>query len=406
MPADPFGERDLPVAVMASMAPAASGRADVTFTGLYDGGVQRTLATWVELVGERDRVLVSRSPHGRRAAVAVGRSVRTFDLVDGHTMSSKPIGHSEPSVIFGWTTDGIVVTRDTAARSGPDLPLEDGWVLQADAQIDHDDGFSGGHMSSFLLGGTEQALAQDSPAASDEPAVHAAPAVRATHRPAYRLSRGGADVELPPTPAGPGELVTLNWPPVVGPAGVLVRHSVDRTLSPTEAESLSGHPWLAHRDGTVTTLPIELGVSPVCALPDGRFLLPGASELWLDDAEEPMATISPDGTVSTLLVDGAELSPVRILDAVAPDLLDVIPFDAPEHRQWRDDNGLWVKAARVTPNGSTLTILLAERSWPADWHSPEAAHWLVASVPLDGSGPIELVARGHRAEGHHLTIAL
>jgi hypothetical protein len=41
-------------------------------------------------------------------------------------------------------------------------------------------------------------------------------------------------------------------------------------------------------DGTVTRLPFDVGVSPLLALPDGRWLLPGCDPLWRDNCDEPL----------------------------------------------------------------------------------------------------------------------
>ncbi len=91
------------------------------------------------------------------------------------------------------------------------------------------------------------------------------------------------------SPASAGRPATgtrlLRWPPIVSDAGVLLR----RTMEDARDEAGRVHwgtetltPWFVRRDGTVEELSFELGVSPLCVLPDGRYLLPGADPLWRD----------------------------------------------------------------------------------------------------------------------------
>lgn len=449
---------DLPVApefVRARMAVSGEGRADITVAAVRSDGTERQLAAWADLVTDADRLLLSRSPDGARVAVAAGRFVRTLNVADGSVIGRAPIGHSEPSVVFGWPAQGEVVVRDTSAPSGPDLPLGNGMVLRIEGDIEQDDGFSGGHVASIGLAAVRHLRPLRVAVAVDgrEVVVHddaAGTSVDAAERGGSVGAAGGAG-----SGAGSGDLSdgetagsaprargarAMHWPPAIGSTSVLLRHTVD-----DGRRCASQAPWHVDARGAVSEIPIELGVSPVGVLPDGRFVLPGASALWRDGADEPISTIGLDGAVEPLMVAGEPIGPPRVLQAVASDLL---PVPRPPNGQalWSADDGLWVHAARVLADGSALLLLLADAKWLNGLHPPEASDWLIVRVALDevggipaegavggvpahgevgGSspegavdavggiqaeevtgGPIELVARGTRADGAHLAIAL
>ncbi|MDO9396620.1 MAG: hypothetical protein Q7T71_08755, partial [Herbiconiux sp.] len=83
---------------------------------------------------------------------------------------------------------------------------------------------------------------------------------------------------------------------------------------------------------------------------------------------------------------------------------DELPKD-PTHPAWPGDDGLWVTAARVSDDGASVVLLLAEVLWRSDYHQPELALWAVVRVsPADGA--VELLGRGQRAERQHFTITL
>lgn len=410
---------ELPTFVAASMPAPVGGRGDVTVTATFADGTERTLAAWADAVGERDRLLLSRSPDGGRAAVALGKFVRTLDVRDGSVIARAPIGHSEPSLVFGWPEQGAVVVRDADARSGPDLPIGDGWTLRVRKGIVLDDGFSGGFTGAAPMVSVPvdhpdagAALAEGASRIRAEAQRRAAVAASARSvEPSIFLSRGDGDWVAVDGISGSHD---LHWPPVVSPEAILLRRSTKeiRIAEPESAadpgvsyESGPAHPWLVTSAGEVSTVPAELAVSPICVLPDGRYLLPGASETWRDDADEPMATFGRDGHVQPWVVGGSTPRAGRIIAALAPDLLpEVLPADL-DHGAWTDDEDMWVHAGRVSHDRSSVLLLLTEGTWWPDWHEPEACAWVVAEITL-ADGALRLVARGARAEGDAFTVAL
>ncbi len=412
------------------MPAPVDGRGDVTITAVASDGSERVLAAWSDTVGEYDRLLISRSPDGGRVAVALGRFVRTISTTDGSIITREPIGHSEPSLVFGWPDRGEVVVRDADAPSGPDLPIGGGWTLKVDGDIEQDDGFSGG----FYGGGMFVGVSEDTPREELVDAVAEAreEAVTAAARPValgVMLERDGRWITVTDESSSATDgVTTLHWPPIVHPDGVLLRRTRDSAIvrEPvsdvdvgSEFESGPAFAWFVGVDGSVREVAVPLSVSPIAVLPDGRFLLPGGSPIWRDDGDEWLGAFGVDdamddqdchfregGTGGPLLVGGELIRPSRIIASVAPDLLpDPMPAD-PAHPAWRNDEGFWVHAGRVSEDGSTLTLLLAEADWTADWDQPDAANWLVVDVSLQGDARIRLIARGGHPDGDAEAIAL
>jgi hypothetical protein len=266
-----------------------------------------TIAAWTQAEDHRDHVEVVRSHDGAVALVAVGDHVTVVRLVDGE-----------------------IVRVDTSASVGAALPLDAARTLEVAGPVEVDEGFSG-HFSSGLGFWT------DDP--DIDPAVWKARKARyvaeleaAARQPirrrlAIRGPHGTTLVhEATVAPVDGGEV--LLWPPVTGPEGVLLRHAIVKDEG-RKSNTESQPPWLVRDDGTLTQLPFELGVSPLQALPGDRWLLPGRDPLWRDDCDEPVSILDAAGRTEPLLVDGAELSPSRVLTAVAPELLAALHPPAP-----------------------------------------------------------------------------
>lgn len=201
--------------------------------------------------------------------------------------------------------------------------------------------------------------------------------------------------------------VQLHGPALVGPAGVMLRQSIvsARDADPDEPDGRLAwdtemqHPWLVATDGAVTRLPFELGVAPLCVLPDGRFLLPGADPLWRDDCDEPLSALDHDGETEPLQVGGAPLTPSRIVELAESSWAPVRERDA---AGWPlGDFPFDTQRARI--DGDELIVLLADHD-VGDWEEdspfidePEL-RWVLAAAALDGTH-VRVIAHGSTPVG-------
>ena len=193
------------------------------------------------------------------------------------------------------------------------------------------------------------------------------------------------------SPAAGGE--ALLWPPIAGPLGVLLRHAVV-TDDGRHSSAESQPPWLLALDGTITQLPFELGVSPLLAMPDGRWLLPGADALWRDGYDEPLSLLAADGGIEALLVGGAPVPASRVLREAVPELLAGLqPVDPDDDVPWE------TVGARLAADAGTLHLaveLVREENRRAV---------VVAALPLDGTRPAHLLAHVEPEPGLEVALA-
>lgn len=212
--------------------------------------------------------------------------------------------------------------------------LEDGWTIHVRGSWYDDGGFSGGHRGGSRhfgrLPGTtvdELRAAMVEQRAKDEREAATPRELR------VRLVREGVDVTVIDERRLPADdPASLIWPPIVTPAGVVLRwerttSTIDRPdgrpVEPGEAphhsETTVQRAWLVSPDGDVGQLPFELGTAPIAIWPDGRLLMPSVDPLWWDGDDEPITLLDLAGTSEPLLVDGAPVTPSRVLLAVGED---------------------------------------------------------------------------------------
>ncbi len=171
----------------------------------------------------------------------------------------------------------------------------------------------------------------------------------------------------------------LLWPPVDGPAGVLLRHAIESDDG-AHTDTAPQPPWLVRPDRTVVQLPFDLGVSPLLALPDGRWLLPGSDTIWRDDYDEPLTLLAPDGALEPLLVGGTPVPASRVLREAAPQLLGAqVPADSNDDVPWN------TVGARLDSAAKELHVAI-------DLEREERVAVVVAALPLDGAAPARLIA--------------
>lgn len=170
--------------------------------------------------------------------------------------------------------------------------------------------------------------------------------------------------------------------------------SIDSLLDLVAAIAPVARPWLVHPDGTVVQLPFELGVSPLLAMQDGRWLLPGADALWRDDYDEPLSTLDANGRVERLLVGGRPVPASRVLREAAPQVLAALePIDPDRDVPWGTvsarpdlDSDELLLAIEVDRNDYTRTVV-------------------VAGLPLDGPTPARLIAHIEPTSGSQVAVA-
>lgn len=398
--------------------PTGGGAADVSLATVDRDGGECPLAAWSAGGGEGEEgyLLLSLSPDRAAVAVLAGGELRTLLLGDG-AVPSRLARAPEPEELLPdpqdldlvWQPDGTAVAWWPVGEGSLAAALGHGWELSVEGAVILDEGHTGHHSSSprlsFRLGTPEHVMEAEKARFRERSAV-------AARRPtAFRLRArfGASETLVHEEERTPAEGVTqLHWPPVVGPLGVLLRRSVKTTRHELRAGDPFGGeredtemqcPWLVSPEGEVRALPVELGVSPLTALPDGRFLLPGADALWRDGRDEPLHTLSDDGRMEPVLLGGEPVTPTRLLATLAPDGLPEKPPDIPEDARWGFDQ------ARVDPHTGELVLLLADGPWE-DSMSFERVRWLVVGIPLTGTGGPSLVARGEWPVGTLGAIAL
>lgn len=219
--------------------------------------------------------------------------------------------------------DVITVVRSRGAtivascRSGrgieATLPLDESWTLEVTGELAVDRGQTGFQSGSAFfvrwLGPEALSFRAHRAEVARQRAERAAAARVGIHR-RFALRYDGGEavvVHESDVPAAVGGEVLL-WPPIVGPTGVLLRHAIE-VDDGQKQEIAPQRPWLVRPDRTVAQLPFELGVSPLMAMPDGRWLLPGADPVWRDDYDEPLTFLDGTGALEPLLVGGRPVPP-------------------------------------------------------------------------------------------------
>jgi len=305
-----------------------------------------------------------RSHDGELATVAVNDVITVVRLTDGQIVAKGPAG------------------RGMAAA----FPLDRRRTLEVAGELRLDRGFGGGHYGGSTGFVWADTTPRPTPAEIEaEIARRRARLVAAANVPMRRRLALRSDARVVPihesesSPAEGGEAVL--WPPIVGPAGVLLRHAFV-TDSGLRDDLRSQLPWLVRDDGTVERLPFELGVSPLLAWPDGRWLLPGADPLWRDSYDEPLSLLDATGHVEPLLVGGRPVLASYVLAAVAPRVLAALgPIESSDDVAWN------TVAARLDADADELLLVIVVD--PDD--DPETI--VVAAVPLDGAAPVRLIAQ-------------
>lgn len=376
-------------------------------------------ASWtVDIVDDSCEVVVSRSPDRESVAVLVGPELRTIDLRDGAlsepvvvapldrvALAADPLldrGRDDPAIV--WDENTIPAAIRPGLTRALSLSLEPGWTLSLVGAAVVDGGHSG-HMCS----GSGVFAADGESVHELWAALHERQAKTLGEEERFRCAtvrRGRETLVHEEAGLHRDGTTKLHWPPVVGPAGALLRRSrVTRVFDDPERgsglveDTEMGAPWLVTRDGEVRTIPVELGVSPLCELPDGRYLLPGNDALWRDGTDEELHVLDADGRVEPLLVEGAPVDPSRILGKLAPQLLPT-----PEQRE--DETVCDPRAARIDPVSGDLIVLLAELPWETDARRDPSGPWAVVAVPLAPARSWRLLAIGDRRPGTHVAVAL
>jgi hypothetical protein len=290
------------------------GQAGVALFGA-DGGM---VAAWVQPEREGHRIELSRSHDGEVALVVVDAVITAVRLPDGHVAGSGRAG------------------RGVAAS----FPLDGRWTLDIAGELTVD-GRHTGHQSGVLGFSWTDAESRPDPAEIEaEWARHREAASRPIRRRlAPRRDTGLVVVQdSSVSPAAGGE--ALLWPPITRPTGVLPRHAIV-TDEGRRSDEAPQPPWFVHGDGTITRLPFVLGVSPLAALEDGRWLLPGVDTGWRDDPDEALSVLDATGVMEPLLVDGRPVPVSRVLREASPELLaSVEPIVRNEEVPWHTVSAL------------------------------------------------------------------
>jgi hypothetical protein len=351
-------------------------QADVSLFG--DDGV--VVAEWVQTDGDTqadtDRPELFRSHDGDVATVAVGDVITVVRLRDGH-----------------------IAARGRADRAmEAAFPLDGRWTLEAAGELILDGGHSGHYSVGagfFFWSGPEprpDPAEVEAELARIRAELVAAANVSIRRRLVLRSDTQTVLIhEFEGSRADGGE--ALLWPPIVGPAGVLLRHAVV-TDDGRRYDVESQRPWLVQHDGTVVQLPFELGVSPLLATRDGRWLLPGADALWRDDYDEPLSLLDATGRVEPLLVGGRPVPASRVLREAAPQVLSALePIDPSGDAPWGTSSARWdadadelLLAIQIDRDDDTRTVIVAE-------------------LPLDGSAPARPIAHIEPTPGSRVAVA-
>lgn len=301
---------------------------------------------------------VRRSPDGAVATIAAGAIITAVRVNDGHILARCATGR------------GIEGT----------VPLDGRWTLELTGELALDGGHTGFHQSwtLFVRWPGEDPGEHEAEVARLRTELAAAASVGIHRRFALRCADHEVVVHESDVAAVDGGEMLL-WPPIVGPAGVLLRHAIE-TDDGSESLSEPQRPWLVRPDGSVTRLPFELGVSPLIALPDGRWLMPGADTVWRDDYDEPLSLLAEDGALEPLLVGGRPVAASRVLREAAPELLSALAPVAPG-----GDVPWGTVDARLDTASDELHMAIE-----IDGEDRPAV--VVAALPLDGAAPARLVA--------------
>jgi hypothetical protein len=355
-------------------AQQGENRVDVSL--FDDDGVM--VAEWVQMDGDADatdRPELFRSHDGEVATAALGDVITVVRLRDGQIAAR---GRADPAMEAAFPLDG----RCTLEVAG-ELMLDGG----------HSGHYGGG--TGFFWSGLEP---RPGPAEVEaefarlRAELAAASNVSIRRRLALRTDTQVVVIhESERSRADGGE--ALLWPPIVGPTGVLLRHAVVTDDGRSHSVE-SQRPWLVQPDGTVVQLPFELGVSPLLATSDGRWLLPGADALWRDDYDEPLSLLDAGGRVEPLLVGGRPVPASRVLREAVPHVLSALqPIDPEGDVPWATTSARWDRAANE--------LLLAINIDKDD----DTRTVVVAGVPLDGSAPGRPIAHIEPRPGCQVAVA-
>jgi hypothetical protein len=321
------------------------------------------VAAWEQDDGGGDHVELCRSHDGVIALVVVDDVITAVRLADGHIAANGRAGR------------GIEAS----------LPVDGRWTLEVAGELSVDGGHTGHQRGAMGFAWMDSESPPDRAEMEAEVArlrAELAAAARRTIRRRLAVRRDTGTVvvhEACVSPVDGGEV--LLWPPVVGPAGVLLRHAIV-TDDGSHSEDAPQLPWFVQLDGTVVRLPFELGVSPLLSLEDGRWLLPGADPLWRDDYDEPLSILDAAGTIAPLLVGGRPVPVSRVLREAAPELLASLePIDPDQDVPWE------TVSARLD---STSDELLLSIEIEAD---EDTMTILVASLSLAGTTQARSIAR-------------
>lgn len=378
--------------VIVDVERADTGRLDVSVQ-LTEGGFRTPVVSWIADVPTNGLMVVAaeRSPDRSCVAVVAGAELFRIDLRDG-TRAVVDAGVSWPPYgdgVIAWE-DGSPLVMAVEADGPRRVPMHHGRTLVLDAPVSADDGFSGGDQSSMAgvampLGTSQDDVlrARDELHASldDQALIERRAWVRidGPHPPAALLDEDAS---------GAYGYTNVHWPVSSGPSGTIVRRSTTRFTGGGAAETEIDRPWFVRPDGTVTTLNVRLGNAPLCELPDGRWLMPGADALWCDAGNEPLHALHLDGRLTPWNPD-TPTSTASLLRAVAPDLL---PPSPPENL----DDWPWATSARLTGDGQRVVFLITEVPWSPLWDPEGTIAWAVVEVSADGSGTPLLLASGRR----------
>jgi hypothetical protein len=275
--------------------------------------------------------------------------------------------------------------------------LADGWSIEAVGPVVYDNGWTEGHTSSA----SSIAFAPATPQVDVDRAladVRREEAELADRQRLFRVTVRRGDIEVvvheEHTSIRDGGM-QLHWPPFVSRHGLLLRRTSEDARDASGRvqwgrETLS--PWLIEPDGAVRTLPFALGVGPLCELPDGRWLLPGADALWRDSSAEPLSALALDGQVESLQFGDDTVDTARLVAALAPDWMPEVDADRDEYEFLSEFPWAVIRAAHDAASGE-LHLLLADAE-PADGWEP--LRWLLVAIALDGSASPRLIERGER----------
>lgn len=285
------------------------------------------------------------------------------------------------------------------ARADASVPerterLADGWTIHVRGRWDDDGGYSGGHHGGTrhlgrLPGSTVEELraAMIAQRAEDERDA-ATPSV--LH---VRLIRDDVDVTVIDERRLPADdPATLLWPPIVTAAGVVLRWSRTRTsydrsdgrpVEPGEAphsyESTVQPAWIVSPSGGVGQLLFELGTSPIAIWPDGRLLMPSRHPLWWDGDDEPLTLMDLAGHGEPLTIDGAPVTPSRVLSAIGEDASNGATEDV--------DAPHWTIRQAVLDDGRLRLRLVQE-------DDPPSVQWIAVEVGLDQRWAVRRIGAG------------